>query len=340
MDQMRRGERQRDDDGAGRDRRGEAPQREAPPGRRDAGGREHADQDEEQRARPGPAVSGGGRIRVRVRRRGERGKTQQGERDGPAHAVMLASAGAMSKPALRAILFDAGNTLIRMDYAAIAQRLGAHGVTVTAAAVQRAEWRARARLDADLLAGLRAPVSTESAATADRYTRYLLEALGVVDPATVDALAAWRRAYNPPVGLWTRPEPRAARALARTRAAGLRAAVVSNSNGTVRAILDLLGLGRHLDFVIDSGEVGVEKPDAAIFRLALARAGVTAAEAVYVGDLYAVDVLGARAAGIAAILVDPGSRRRERDCPRAGDVDGAVRLALAMAGYSGSVTNG
>jgi putative hydrolase of the HAD superfamily len=246
----------------------------------------------------------------------------------------------MSKPPLRAILFDAGNTLIRMDYAAIARRLAVHGVTVTAAAVQRAEWRARARLDADLLAGRRAPVSTESAATADRYTRYLLEALGVVDRATVDALAAWRRAYNPPIGLWTVSEPRAARALARTRAAGLRAAVVSNSNGTVRAILDGLGLGRHLDFVIDSCEVGVEKPDVAIFRLALERAGVAAAETVHVGDLYAVDVLGARAAGIAAILVDPGGHRRGRDCPRAGDVDAAVRLALGAAGYSGSVTNG
>lgn len=242
---------------------------------------------------------------------------------------------------LRALLFDAGNTLIRMDYAAIAHRLAGEGVPVTAAAVQRAEWRARVRLDDEVLAGARPGTSTESQATAERYVRYVLAHLGVVDSPTIARLAEWRRTYNPPLGLWTVAEPRAARALARVRAAGLRAAVISNSNGSVRAILERLGLARHLDFVIDSGEVGVEKPDPAIFRLALERAGVSPAEAVYVGDLYSVDVLGARAAGLQAILVDPGRCWGARDCRRAGDVEAAVRLALAGgADYSGSVTNG
>ena len=241
---------------------------------------------------------------------------------------------------LRALLLDAGNTLIRMDYAAIARRLAVHGVTTTAGAVQRAEWRARVRLDDEVLAAGRPGTSTESRATGERYVRYLLASLGVVDTTTVEALTEWRRTYNPPLGLWTMPEPRAARALARARAAGLRAAVVSNSNGTVRSILEQLGLARHLDFVIDSREVGVEKPDPAIFRLALERAGVGPAEAVYVGDLYSVDVLGARAAGVEAILVDPGRCWGPRDCRRAGDVDTAVRLALAGPRYSGNVTNG
>ena len=63
--------------------------------------------------------------------------------------------------------------------------------------------------------------------------------------------------------------------------------------------------------------MGVEKPDPRIFRIALERAGVAATEAVYVGDLYSIDVVGARAAGLSAILMDPGACWGARDCPSA-----------------------
>jgi putative hydrolase of the HAD superfamily len=112
------------------------------------------------------------------------------------------------------------------------------------------------------------------------------------------------------------------------REAGLGAGVISNSNGSARRILQSLGLARYLDFVLDSAEVGVEKPDPRIFRLALERAGVRPPEAVYVGDLYSVDVLGARGVGMPAILLDPGGHWGARDCPMAPDVLSAVRMAL------------
>jgi putative hydrolase of the HAD superfamily len=229
---------------------------------------------------------------------------------------------------LRAIFFDAGNTLIRMDDDAIAGALAAHGVAATARDVQRAEWRARVRLDGSLRPG----VSTEHPDTGHRYLVYLLDELGVRDEATVAALAAWRRGFNPPRGLWTALEPGAAEALALARAAGRRTAVISNSNGTVAEILAALGLAGRLDFVIDSSEVGVEKPDPRIFRLALDRAGVRADEAAYVGDLYSVDVLGARAAGLQAVLMDPGACWPPRDCPTAATALAAVRLLLDGAG--------
>lgn len=232
---------------------------------------------------------------------------------------------------LRAVFFDAGNTLVRMDYAAIAAALGRLGVRVAPADVERAEWRARVRLDADLRAAGPAG-STESRATAARYLSHVLDALGVRDAGVHAAMAAWRARFNPPAGLWTVLEPTAPAALAAVRAAGLTAAVVSNSNGSVRAILAGLGLADHLAFVIDSAEVGVEKPDPRIFQLALARAGVEAAEAVYVGDLYAVDVLGARAAGLEAILLDPGGDWGPRDCAIAPDVLAAVTRALEERG--------
>ncbi len=234
----------------------------------------------------------------------------------------------MASRLVRAVFFDAGNTLVRMDYDAIARELLGHGVRVGAADVQRAEWRARVRLDAELGARPRRHVSTEAGSTGDLYSRFILAELGVEDGRVIEAIAAWRRAYNPPVGLWNTLEPAAPAALRLVRDAGRSAAVISNSNGSVRGILDALGLSRHLDFVVDSSEVGVEKPDAQIFRLALARAGLDPEEAVYVGDLYSVDVLGARGAGLAAVLLDPGGCWGPRDCPAAPSVLEAARLIV------------
>ena len=228
---------------------------------------------------------------------------------------------------IRAVFFDAGNTLVHMDYDAIAAALAREGVEATAGEVQRAEWRARVRLDASFLPD----DSTEHPDTGDRYLAFVLDELGVRRPATVAALTAWRRAHNPPDGLWTVVEPEAEAALTLARRAGLAAAVISNSNGTVAAILAALGLGRHLDFVVDSSAVGVEKPDPRIFRIALERARLEPQQAVYIGDLYSIDVLGARAAGLHAVLMDPGRCWPPRDCPTAPTVLAAVHLLLAGA---------
>lgn len=224
----------------------------------------------------------------------------------------------------RAVLFDAGNTLLRMNYGAIAEALAAEGIATDEAAVEDAELRARVRIDLDLAPG----ASTESVATHDHYVAYLLEGLGVTDPAVAAAITRWRWAYNVPFGLWTRPDPAAPAALARAKAAGLAVGAISNSNGTVARLLDEAGLGGGLDFVLDSSVVGVQKPDPRIFRLGLERAGVPAAAAAYVGDLYSVDVLGARAAGLTGILIDPRGYWGPRDCPLVRDADHAVRWLL------------
>jgi FMN phosphatase YigB (HAD superfamily) len=229
---------------------------------------------------------------------------------------------------LRAILFDAGNTLLRMNYDVIALELGRLGFAVSPDAVQRAEWTARVRLDAEVLSRGLASMSTESQLTASRYVRYLLDALGIGDPAAMDAMDRWRRTYNVPVGPWNVADPLASEALGLAARAGIATAVISNSNGSVRSILESLGLARHLDFVIDSFEVGIEKPDPRIFQLALDRLGVGSREAAYIGDIYSVDVLGARAVGLEAVLLDPGSCWGARDCLVAPDVLSAVRLVL------------
>ncbi|HTO12064.1 MAG TPA: HAD family hydrolase [Candidatus Binatia bacterium] len=225
---------------------------------------------------------------------------------------------------VRAVFFDAGNTLIRMDYPVIVSELARLGCPATPGDLERAEWRARVRLDASFAPG----ASTEHPDTGERYLRFILDELGVRDLTVHAALAAWRRAYNAPLGFWTRMEPEADAALALARARGLRTAVISNSNGTVADILAHLGLAKDLEFVIDSSRVGVEKPDPRIFHLALERAGLRPDEAVYVGDLYSIDVVGARAAGMRAILMDPGACWGSRDCPLARTARHAVEHVL------------
>jgi putative hydrolase of the HAD superfamily len=216
---------------------------------------------------------------------------------------------------------------MRMNYPAIAGHLEGRGHAIAVEAIEEAELRARVRLDADLARG----ASTEGRAAQDSYLVYLLEGLGITAPTEIEAAAGFRRSYNAPAGLFNVADPDALPAILRVKAAGLVAGVVSNSNGCARALLAGAGLADALDFVIDSAEVGVEKPDPKIFRLGLEQAGVAAHEAVYVGDLYSVDVLGSRAAGLGAILLDPRGFWGPRDCDTARDLLEATGLILGTA---------
>jgi FMN phosphatase YigB (HAD superfamily) len=76
------------------------------------------------------------------------------------------------------------------------------------------------------------------------------------------------------------------------------------------------GFRGHLDTVVDSHLVGVEKPDPRIFGIALERLGARAETAMFLGDVPAIDVAGARAAGIAAVLLDRHDLYEEADAPR------------------------
>jgi FMN phosphatase YigB (HAD superfamily) len=229
--------------------------------------------------------------------------------------------------ALRAVFLDAGNTLVGLDYDTIARRIGADGPAVDVPAVRSAEARARVRLDPHLAARQ----STETADVFTRYVRYVLEELGIGWGEGGERLVRDLRGANPPFGPWSVRLPEAPAALETLRGLGLRLAVVSNSNGTVARLLEALGLARQLDAIVDSGIVGFEKPDPRIFRHAAALLGVKPEDAVHVGDLYSVDVVGARAAGARAILLDPVGAWAIDDCPKARDVDDATRLIARMA---------
>ena len=92
--------------------------------------------------------------------------------------------------------------------------------------------------------------------------------------------------------------------LDRLHAAGLALGVVSNFEEWLERLLEQLGVRTFFDVRAISGVEGLEKPDPAIFELAIERAGTTAARSVYVGDNPELDVAPAEAVGMHAVLID------------------------------------
>jgi HAD superfamily hydrolase (TIGR01509 family) len=139
-------------------------------------------------------------------------------------------------------------------------------------------------------------------------------------PASAAALRAAEplHDYHSRSNLWESVPADVPGALRRFKAAGLRLVVVSNANGTVQALFDRLGLAAWFDYLFDSHVERVEKPDPRFFARALERSGSRADRTVHVGDLYHVDVVGARSAGLGAVLLDSAGLYPGADCPRVG----------------------
>src|SRR5208282_5170792 len=95
----------------------------------------------------------------------------------------------------------------------------------------------------------------------------------------------------------------------------LRIAVISNSDGGIEQVLSRCGIADCFESVTDSGNVGVEKPGAEIFQAALSAMEARADESLYVGDVYSVDYVGARHAGMQAVLFDLAGAYRYRELP-------------------------
>ncbi len=107
----------------------------------------------------------------------------------------------------------------------------------------------------------------------------------------------------PKVESWI-PYPDTKPTLEGLRARGFTIGLVSNATDLARRVMDRLGLSLYFDFMVLSEEVGVRKPAPGIFRLALDAAGTAPNRALFVGDRYAADIVGATRVGMHAILVD------------------------------------
>lgn len=203
------------------------------------------------------------------------------------------------------VLLDAGNTLLFVDGGRMREIfVEAGGVDVEPDRFREAEYEARLVLAEAVRDGQK---GTESHVWKN-YFLTLFRASGV-PPGRVEAVGERVREVHRRDHLWTHVQEGTHEALERLRDAGFRLGVISNADGRVEGLLEGAGLRSHFEFVLDSRIVGVEKPDPEIFRLALERMAVEASEALYVGDLYPVDVVGARRAGLRAVLLDPMGRQ-------------------------------
>jgi putative hydrolase of the HAD superfamily len=209
------------------------------------------------------------------------------------------------------ILFDVGNTLHHLDHAFIAAATARHSHPATAHEVAVAEYTAKAAIDAQFR-------TRRAGMDADRQVSYfatILDALQVRPPAA-EAILRDLHAENARQSLWRVMDADTAPLIRELRQRGYTLAVVSNADGRIESSLAACGIAAQFAAIIDSHVVGVEKPDARIFEIALEACGTRSAEAVYVGDIYEIDVRGARNAGISPVLLDPLDRYGEVDCPR------------------------
>jgi putative hydrolase of the HAD superfamily len=204
---------------------------------------------------------------------------------------------------IKAIFFDAGNTLIFIDPRVVLPIFREHGAEVDEEGFRESEFRARTQLVRRVEEGA---FGTENHIWSE-YFQNLSLGSGVPEDR-LEEVGERIRAVHRERHLWTYMDPATPDALDRLSEAGYRMAVISNADGRVEGLIEGAGIRDRFEFVMDSEVEGVEKPDPEIFLRGCRRMGVDPAESLYVGDLYPVDVVGSRNAGLKAVLIDPMDR--------------------------------
>jgi putative hydrolase of the HAD superfamily len=206
-------------------------------------------------------------------------------------------------PDVRAVLFDLDDTLFDhrgCSQAALdaVQRCHETLATIPFADLERAHSRVLEELHPEVLAG-RMPLED---ARRERFRRLLGIAGLTVEEALVDRIAVtYRDRYRE-----SRRAIRGAAALLRLVRQHARIGIVSNNlRDEQQQKLEVCGLDSLIDALVVSEEVGLSKPHPQMFSTALERLRCDPRHAAMVGDSWAADILGARAAGIRAIWFNP-----------------------------------
>lgn len=208
-------------------------------------------------------------------------------------------------PRVRTVFFDLGDTLMHIHpdvpsvYLEACRELGLDADRDrVAAALRVAEGHYRAALRAGRSFESSLP---EARAFWQEYNQVILAELGAGGDTAAAAGRLSELFWSPPS--W-RVFPEVHEVLGALRDAGLQLAVISNFTEALTAVCRSHVLDGYFDCLVSSVVSGAQKPDVGIFREALRRTGADPAAAIHVGDNYVADVLGARAAGIDAVLVD------------------------------------
>ena len=211
----------------------------------------------------------------------------------------------------RTVFLDAGGVLVCPNWGRAADTLGRHGVVVPAAVLAAAEPAVKRHLDV-------APTvrTTNDEQRGFLYFDLILKRAGISPTAHTDAALAELKAFHDRENTWDSMPADVLPSMRRLREGGLQIVVVSNTNSTLRRAFARLGVEPLVDLLIASDEEAVEKPNPRLFHIALDRAGANPATTLHCGDLYEVDIVGARAAGLPAVLLDSAGVYGDVDCPR------------------------
>jgi len=236
---------------------------------------------------------------------------------------------------IETVFLDAGNTLLCMDFPWIRNELKKLGIKCEINELERAESAARPELSSKLET-LR---STETTQTSIAYMGSILNKLPSASflgdkkrNRIIEDLVLMLQKPGRKERLWSNLIPCVRDALEILEGKGFRLSVVSNSNGMIDGILSDLDIRKYFDHVFDSHNVGYEKPDVRLFRHALDVSKADPERTLHIGDLYHVDVLGARSAGIHALLLDPFGDWRDVDCIKMPDLISVARMMEEIKG--------
>jgi len=131
------------------------------------------------------------------------------------------------------------------------------------------------------------------------WSRVVAESVGVEDHALFEQLYAW---YALPKAWWIDSE--ALHVLGRVARQGVRLGIISNWDNRLRTLYQRFALERMFSVLVCSAELGIEKPDPWIFKIACRTAGVSPRQAIHIGDDPEKDVAGANRAGLLGMLYD------------------------------------
>ena len=147
-----------------------------------------------------------------------------------------------------------------------------------------------------------------------QYERILLKEAGIeVNEQLILGLLSKMRQFDMKLVLFDDVMP----VLTDLKGRGLILGLISNVDRDITPLLNQMGLTSLLQVVVTSQDMGFNKPNPKMFQEALRRAGVQASEAIYVGDQYQIDVVGANNVGMKGVLLDRGNYFEEiTDCPR------------------------
>jgi len=215
---------------------------------------------------------------------------------------------------IEAILFDVGQTFLYPDFPFLKNLLAEYGVATDIETLNKGAATAREKI-----------FRYREVERWQEFFKFWMQFAGAPEnqiPEILPRIFARHKREH----LWNWLDPTAPEVFAGLKKLGYRLGVISNSDGSIAGAMKKFGLTHFFDCLLDSQVAGVEKPDPKIFEMALAQLNLPAERCVYVGDNYDRDVIGARRAGMAPILLDPFEVVTEQEVLKINRLDELVKI--------------